>query len=139
MDTEIVTVPVVGATGGRLREPLNLGHRTGWRGLFSPAPMIAWGGGFAPAPGDRRSPLQVLSPARTIFECGYPVPTRIESFTRRGWLMAILRASISPSVALPRAAGDHWFRWRSHDTGGHFGANWPVQIRIPPGLGLNLS
>ncbi|KJS29852.1 MAG: hypothetical protein VR64_18775 [Desulfatitalea sp. BRH_c12] len=41
MDTVIVTVPVVGATGGRPREPLNLGHRTGWRGLFSPAPMIA--------------------------------------------------------------------------------------------------
>jgi len=72
MDTVIVTVPVVGVTGSRPREPLNLGHRTGWRGLFSPAPMIAWGGGYAPAPGDRRSPLQVLSPARTIFKCRYP-------------------------------------------------------------------
>gem|GEM_PF-6082242 len=63
MDTVIVTVPVVGATGGRPREPLNSGHRTNWRGLFSPAPMIAWPAGFAPAPGDRRSPLQVGSSA----------------------------------------------------------------------------
>ena len=31
------------------------------RGLIPPHLMIAWGGGFAPAPGDRRSPLQVVS------------------------------------------------------------------------------
>ena len=56
MDTVMVTVPAVGATGGRPREPLNLDDRTNGEALFS---MIAGGGGFALAPGDRRSPLQV--------------------------------------------------------------------------------
>jgi|GEM_PF-3238227 len=38
MNTLMDTVPAVGATGGRPREPLNLGHRTKWRGLFLPDP-----------------------------------------------------------------------------------------------------
>jgi len=59
MDTLMTTVPAVGATGGRPREPMYLDDRTKWRGPYSPALMIAGGDGFAPAPGDRRSPLQV--------------------------------------------------------------------------------
>jgi len=58
MNTVRSTVPAVGATGGRPREPMNSGDRTKWRSLFLPH-MVAGGGGFAPEPGDRRSPLQV--------------------------------------------------------------------------------
>jgi len=55
MDTLMVTVPAVGATGGRPR----WGITQAGAGPFSPELMIAGSGGFAPAPGDRRSPLQV--------------------------------------------------------------------------------
>jgi len=40
MDTLMTTLPAVGATGGRPREPLNLGHRTKWRGLILPDPWL---------------------------------------------------------------------------------------------------
>jgi len=40
MVTLMVTMPAVGATGGRPREPLNLGHRPKWRGLNLPHPWL---------------------------------------------------------------------------------------------------
>ncbi|KJS33595.1 MAG: hypothetical protein VR64_02300 [Desulfatitalea sp. BRH_c12] len=49
----------VGATGGRQREPFAFGSSHRLARKYPPARMIAVDGGFAPAPGDRRSPLQV--------------------------------------------------------------------------------
>jgi len=59
----IGTMRAVGATGGRPREALYLGHRPNMARPCTPAPLIGWHAVFAPAPGDRRSPLQVEAPA----------------------------------------------------------------------------
>jgi len=48
MNTVRSTVPPVGATGGRPREPMNSGDRTKWRSLFLPHTWLPEVGGLHP-------------------------------------------------------------------------------------------